>query len=44
MEYEFYIYTDNGENTWHWDLKEWKNVKKKDTFRNDKEFFISPSS
>tara|TARA_S200002703_G_scaffold154836_2_gene158248 strand:+ start:217 stop:486 length:270 start_codon:yes stop_codon:yes gene_type:complete len=28
MEYEFYIYTDNGENTWHWDLKEWKNVKK----------------
>ena len=27
MRYEFYIYTDNGNNTWHRDLKEWRHVK-----------------
>tara|TARA_R100000900_G_scaffold141734_1_gene122991 strand:- start:53 stop:304 length:252 start_codon:yes stop_codon:yes gene_type:complete len=45
MKYEFYIYTDNGENTWHWDLKLWENVQKdiKDNLINcpdDKSFSV----
>ena len=41
MNYEFYIYTQHGENVWYWDLKDYKKVTKDiDNNKNDNSLSI----
>ena len=41
MKYEFYIYTDHGEDVWYWDLKDYKKVAKDiNNNKNDKSFSV----
>lgn len=41
MKYEFYIYTKNGEDCWHWNLKDYKKVIKDiNDNKNDESFSV----
>ena len=41
MKYEFYIYTEHGEDTWHWGINRWRDVQRNILeYKHDKSFSI----